>query len=76
LIEVFIKNICMNVDDANEYAEALDRASRAFNGYREILLDDGESNWDSWYFPDDRVDLLSLFVKDTTYLCQKRTGYV
>ena len=76
MIEVFIKNMCLTIPDANKYAEGLDRAARSFNGYRDIVLEE-KSNWDTWYFPEEIGLLVTLFVDDPKYLCcEKKKEYV
>lgn len=58
--------------DALKVANELDRAARVLNGYREQTLD-YQSSWDSWYFPEDKMYLLSLFVSNPQTVFEARS---
>lgn len=74
-----MRNMCMTMLTGEHYAECLDRAAKILGGHRQVQLE-YPSNWDLWYFPEDKAYLVNLFVPDPNYIFESHcedatTGY-
>ena len=72
MIEVAIRTLCSNTQDALRTALELDRAVKALGGYRSQVLN-YKSTWDNWFFPEEKYYLLTLFITDSNIIFNSRT---
>ena len=72
MIEISMKNMCMNQETGDFYAKQLDKAAKFLKGHREQSIPGEYTNWDTWHFPNESINLVSLFVPDSKYIFKSR----